>query len=101
MSIDLQESFGSIEEKIRAGRTYLEVKQSSIKLKEQQKNNLEKDKSQVTTTVDKLKEQKKRFQRQVKTQMDHLLSTLQFNSGSGGATINYVKSKFIEEPCCP
>jgi len=96
MAIDLENAYGSIEEKIKAGRTYLDVKQSAIKIKNEVKNNLEQDKALVTTTVDKLKEQKKRFQRQMKTQMDHLVSTLQFNSGSGGASINYVKAKFIE-----
>lgn len=96
MALDLQDSYGSIEEKIKAGRTYLEVKQSAIKLKNEAKDNLEQAKNLTTTTVDKLKEQKKRYQRQIKTQMDHMLSTLQFNSGAGGASLNYVKAKFIE-----
>lgn len=96
MSVDLQNSYNSVEQKIKSSRTYLEVKQDTSKILEEQKNNLEKAKSAVSTSKETLKNQKKRFQRQVKTQMDHLLSTVQFNSGAGSSTFNYIKKKFIE-----
>jgi len=97
MSIDLNSSYNAVDSKIKATRTYLEVKQDRIKLKKQGlKDNLEKDKKKVTTSINKLKDQKKRYQRQVKTQMDQMLSMVQFNSGSGSSTMRYIKSKFIE-----
>ena len=95
-SVDLSSAYSSVEEKVKANRTYLEVKQDAKKLKKQIKNNLEQDKKKVTTTVNKLKDQKKRYQRQVKTQIDQMLSLIQFNSGSGPSTMRYIKSKFIE-----
>jgi len=96
MSIDLSDSYGLVEQKIKASRTYLEVKKDAKKIKKQVKDNLEKNKKKVTTTVEKLKTQKKRYQRQIKTQLDELLSMVQFNSGSGSSTMRYIKSKFIE-----
>jgi hypothetical protein len=95
-SVDLNSAYGSVEQKMKANRTYLEVKQDAQKIKKDLKDNLEKNKESVTTTVEKLKEQKKRYQRQVKTQMDQMLSMVQFNKGSGSSTMRYIKTKFIE-----
>ena len=95
-SIDLNSAFDSVNEKIKANKTYLEVKQDAAKLKRDIKNNLEKKKEKVTTTVNKLKENKKRFQRQVKTQIDKMMEVIQMNAGSGNSTMRYIKSKFIE-----
>lgn len=95
-SVDLNSAYGSVEQKMKANRTYLEVKQDAQKIKKDLKDNLEKSKESVTTTVEKLKDQKKRYQRQVKTQMDQMLSMVQFNKGSGSATMRYIKTKFIE-----
>ena len=95
-SIDLNSAFDSVNQKIKANKTYIEVKQDSAKLKRDIKNNLEKQKEKVTTTVNTLKENKKRYQRQVKTQIDKMMEVIQMNSGSGSYTMRYVKSKFIE-----
>jgi len=96
MAIDLSNAYNNVEEKIKASRTFIEAKQDAKKLKDKAKNNLEKDKKKVTTTVNKLKDQKKRYQRQIKTQMDEMLSLVQFNSGSGSSTFRYIKEKFIQ-----
>ena len=74
-SIDLNSSFDSVNEKIKANKTYLEVKQDAAKLKKDIKDNIAKKKEKVTTTVSKLKESKKRFQRQIKTQIDSRTSS--------------------------
>lgn len=95
-SVDLNSAYGSVEQKMKANRTYLEVKQDARKIKKDLKDNLEKSKESVTTTVEKLKDQKKRYQRQVKTQMDQMFSMVQFNKGSGSSTMRYIKTKFIE-----
>lgn len=96
MAIDLNNAYDSVEEKIKAGKTYIQVKKDTSEIIKKQKDNLEKAKESVTTTVDNLKNQQKRFQRQVKTQFDQLLSVFQFNSGSGPETFQYLKKKFIQ-----
>lgn len=95
-SLDLQNGYDTIQSKIKASRTYLEVKGDADQIIKQQRNNLEQSKQKVSTSVEKLKENQKRYQRQVKTQLDQLLGVLQFNSGAGSSTLRYIKSKFIE-----
>jgi len=96
MAIDKTNSLVDAEHKTKAARTFIEIKRDAKKIRDNVKNNLEKDKKKVTTTVNKLKDQKKRYQRQVKTQMDEMLSLVQFNSGSGSSTFRYIKEKFIQ-----
>jgi hypothetical protein len=95
-SVDLNKAYGSVEEKIKANKTYIQVQKDAAKLKKRLKNNLEKDKKKVTTTVNKLKDKKKKYQRQVKNQLDHMLEMVQFSTGSGSSSMKYIKNKFIE-----
>jgi hypothetical protein len=96
MSTDLNNSYESVESKIKASRTWLEIKRDRKKLIQEQKDNLAKAKKNVSTSVEKLKDKKKRYQREVKTQLNQMLNIAQFNSGNGSATIRYIKSKFIQ-----
>jgi hypothetical protein len=96
MSTDLNNSYESVESKIKASRTWLEIKRDRKKLIQEQKDNLAKAKKKVSTSVEKLKDKKKRYQREVKTQLNQMLNIAQFNSGNGSATIRYIKSKFIQ-----
>lgn len=96
MATDLNNSYESVESKIKAYRTFLEVVKDRKKIIKDQKDNLAKKKQSVTTTVQKIKEQKKRYQREIKTQINQMLNIAQFNSGNGSASIRYIKSKFIQ-----
>jgi hypothetical protein len=96
MGFDLESGYGSIERKMKSSRTYLDTKMASIDLEKNAGDNLEQAKQKVTSSLDKIKDQKKRFQRQVKTQMDQMLSMVQFNGGSGSSSMNYIKTKFIQ-----
>jgi len=96
MGFDLESGYASIENKMKASRTYLDTKMASIDLEKNSGDNLEQAKQKVLSSIDKVKDQKKRFQRQMKTQMDQMLSMVQFNGGSGSSTMNYIKTKFIQ-----
>ena len=76
MSIDLSDSYKSAEDKIRATKTYVAVKKDADKLKKQVKDNLEQDKDKVTSTVEKLKDQQKRFQRNAEPSYDTMLNLI-------------------------
>lgn len=95
-SLDLSNALNSIDEKVKSAKTFAQVQKNAKKLQQDVKNNLEQSTNKTATSVNKLKNQKKRYQRQVKTQIDNLLSIIQFNMGSGPSTMNYIKSKFIE-----
>lgn len=96
MGIDLENGYLNIDTKSKAAQTYVQIKKDYDKLKREVRDNLEQAVQKTTTTVDKLKENEKRFQRKMKTQMDHLLSIAQFSAGSGSSTLGYIKKKFIE-----
>lgn len=96
MSIDLENGYQTIESKSKAAVTYIEIKQSADEKKREVRDNLEQNIQKTTTTIDNLKDQEKRFQRQTKTQLDKLLSISQFSSGAGSSSLAYIKKKFIE-----
>ena len=95
MGFDLESGYSSIDKKMKSSRTYLEAKMDSADLEKKAGDNLSQSKQKVTSSLDQIKDQKKRFQRQMKTQMDQMLSMVQFNGGSGSATMRYIKTKFI------
>lgn len=95
-ALDLSKALNSIDEKIKSAKTFAQVQKNAKKLQRDVQNNLDQSKEKTTTSVNKLKNQKKRFQRQVRTQIENLISIIQFNMGSGPTTMNYIKSKFIE-----
>ena len=93
---DLENGIINIEGKMKSARTFLDVKMDAINLEKKAGDNLEQAKQKVTSTLDQVKDQKKRFQRQMKTQMDQMLGMVQFNGGSGSSTMRYIKTKFIQ-----
>lgn len=96
MSLDLQESYSSIGNNIKSKRDYITAKGDILQIKRDKKNNDEQKSDKVSTEVNKIKEKKKRFQRKMKSQLDHLIELFQFNSGNGSTTSNYLKSKFTQ-----
>ena len=93
---DLNNGIINIESKMKSARTFLDVKMDAINLEKKAGDNLEQAIQKVTSTLDQIKDQKKRFQRQMKTQMDQMLGMVQFNGGSGSSTMRYIKTKFIQ-----
>lgn len=96
MAIDLESDYKNLDNGIRNAQNYIQTKQDIIEIKKNLKDNLEKKKDTVTTQVNKMKEKKKRFEREVKTQLDQLIQLFQNNNGNGSTSTNYLKSKFIE-----
>lgn len=96
MSQDYINGYSNLETKYRAAQTYVQSKNDRNRLEKEQRDNLEKDYNLTTTTLDNLKSTQNRYQRQTKTQLDHLLSATQFGSGSGSVIVSYIKRKFAE-----
>lgn len=96
MSIDLLNSYSELGSKYKASQTYIETKVERDRLQRQTRDNLEQNNIKTTTTVENLQSTQQRYQRQMTTQLDNLLSIAQFGGGSGSATIAYIKRKFIE-----
>jgi hypothetical protein len=96
MALDLQDSYDKVESKIKAAKTFLEVTKDRKKLLNDQLDNLTKKNGSISSTIEDLKQQKKRFQREVRSQLSQLLQISQLNLGNGSSSLNYIKSRFIQ-----
>jgi hypothetical protein len=114
MSLDYNQSLTEAQKKIKSAKTYRAVSDDIKKLKQDTANNLEQAKSDVTSTLNDIKDAKKRYQRQVKTQFENLLDIAQsgiddIKSGVDGtkssiaqktrtksSSVGYLKTKMVQ-----
>ena len=96
MSVDYQESLDIINNKIRANQTYVQVQADARRARLQQRDNNAQDLQKVKSTLNDVKNNSKRYQRQIRSQLDNLVYLIKANSGSGLATAQYLKLKFIQ-----
>ena len=97
MSIDLTKSYQDVGSTIKAFQTYVETLDNSSKLKEEAKDNLAQNIKNTTTSSEKLQTQKKRYQRQEKTQIDELVEIFGFNSGNGILSVKNLKKSLFKQ----
>jgi hypothetical protein len=101
-AVDLNKEYDRVESKIQSLETYKQVQQGTQEVLKGTQSSLEKIDSAITSPIDKIAEQKKRYQRQVSTQLDKLLNINQLlpeNRTSGvtrSSTVSTVKSQFTE-----
>jgi len=97
MALDLNSSYKQAQERIKSLKTFNEISEAAKEFeKSNQKIPFDEFDQNLLSPLEKLKEQKKRFQRQGQSQLDNLLNLAQENSGSGNGFIGQVKSKFLE-----
>ena len=95
-SLDLSESYKDAQSKIESYKSYKDLKQSYDDVTKKAGDSFEKAKEEVSQSLDKLKEEQKRYQRQVKTQFEQLLDINNLTGGKGSNSIRYVKTKLIQ-----
>ena len=71
--LDYNEQYANTESKIKSLDTFNQALDSEKQITSQQQSSLEMDDVQTATPLTQLQEQKKRFQRQTKTQLERLL----------------------------
>ena len=71
--LDYNEDYLQTENKIKSLETYNQVKESENQILSQQQSSMEMDAAQTSTPLSQIQNESKRFQRQVKTQLDRLL----------------------------
>jgi hypothetical protein len=96
MSLDLKFDYGKVKEKITATQTYKDLKSDYDKVRKQSGSSFEESKQDVTQTLDNLKQEKKRFQREVKNQLEQLLDINNVTGGKGSNSIRYIKRLFLQ-----
>lgn len=111
---DINQLWGDAESRFKALKTFKNVNQDFKNLKQSGADNLEQAKQDITATLGSIKDSKKRFQREVKSQFERLLDFSQSNiddfrdeiSGvkqtiskktkSRSSTVNYLRKNLIQ-----
>lgn len=96
MAIDINSSIQSIQNKLQAIKTYAEVSSAEKTLVKNTADSLSKANSQITSQLDKIKNQQKRFLREPPNSMSQLLGFLGQTKGAGSETIRYLRKKILE-----
>jgi hypothetical protein len=96
MSIDLSFDYNSAKRKIEASKSYNDLKGQYISVIKQGGDSFEQAKDEVSESIDKAKEQTKKYQRQIKNQFEQLLDLNNVTGGKGSNTANYIKRLFLK-----
>lgn len=96
MSLDLNFDYNTAKQKISATKAYNDLRSEYDRIQKQSGNSFEQAKDGVTETIDKVKDQTKRFQRDLKNQLDQLLDINNVTGGKGSNTIGYIKKLFLQ-----
>jgi hypothetical protein len=102
MGIDLREDYDFLTSRIKAIDTYNEVSRSTKDLTNQQQSSLDKNQELTLSPLSNLSEQRKRYQRQVDTQLtrlldiDKMLPEDRFTGKTSSSISSFVKDSFSE-----
>lgn len=102
MGIDLREDYDFLSSRIRAIDTYNEVSSAIPKLTNQQQSSLESPAEATLSPLSNLSEQRKRYQRQVSTQLtrlldiDKMMPDNRFTGRTSSSIASFVKDSFSE-----
>jgi hypothetical protein len=94
--LDINSATESIQSKIQSSKTYLEVSQAGKDLVKNAADSASKSTTQLTSQLNKIKDQQKRFQRDPPNSMSQMLGFLNQIKGSGSGTSSYILKKLLE-----
>ena len=94
-SVDLNFDYNKIQKKLNATKTYANVKSQYNNAGKQVGDSFEKSKKDVSQSLDKFKDQTKRYQKQIKNQFEQLLDLANTTGGSGSGSPKYIKKLLI------
>jgi len=101
-TVDLNKQYDNVEKKVQSLETYKQVQQGTEQVVKGAQSSLEKIDSAITSPIDKIAEQQKRFQRQTTSQLEKLVNLNQLlpeNRTSGStksSTVSTIKGQFTE-----
>jgi hypothetical protein len=96
MPLDLNSDYESAKRKIEASKSYNDLKDQYTRVTKKAGDSFEEAKDEVTESIDKLKQETKKFQRQIKNQFDLLLDLNNVTGGKGSNTANYIKRLLLK-----
>jgi hypothetical protein len=96
MSIDLNFDYNKAKEKIAATRAYKDLKSEYERVQKQAGSSFEQSKETTTESIENAKKDRKKFQKDLKTQLDQLLDINNVTGGKGSNSIKYIKRLFLQ-----
>ena len=96
MSLDLKFDYKKVKQKIEATKSYKDLKKDYDDIQKDVGDSFEQAKSDITETIDKVKEQKKKYQRDIKNQFEQLLDINNITGGKGSNSISYIKRLLLQ-----
>ena len=96
MSLDLNADYKKVQDKVSATKSYNNAKSQYSAAKKKAGESFDDKKSDVTQSLNKVKEQTKRYEKQIKSQFEQLLDINNITGGKGSNSIKYVKKLLLQ-----
>lgn len=96
MSLDLNFDYNSAKKKIEASKSYNDLKEQYNQVTKNAGNSFEQANDEVTESIDKIRQDSKKFQRQIKNQFEQLLDINNVTGGQGSNSIRYIKRLLLK-----
>jgi hypothetical protein len=95
MSLDLENDYGKAKSQISAVNSYKDLKNQYSSQRKRAGDAFEQKSQDISQTIDKVKEDTKRFKKQVKTQLDQLLDINNVTGGKGSGSVSFIKNLLL------
>ncbi len=95
-SIDITNASEKIKGQLNSIKTFVDVSKSEKQLKKSAGNSSQQSDGFISTQLNKISEQQKRFQRNQPTSTDQLMDFIGITNGSGSQTLRYIRKKLLE-----
>jgi len=96
MSLDLNYDYKQVQDKVSATKAYTNLKSQYSASQKKAGESFDSKNEDVSQSIDKLKEQTKRFEKQIKSQFEQLLDLNNITGGKGSNSIKYVKKLLLQ-----
>ena len=94
-SLDINFDYNKIQKKVNATKSFTDIKSQYDEANRKAGQSFEKTKSQVSESLTSVKNQTKRYQKQVKNQFEQLLDLTNTTGGNGSGSPSYIKRLLI------
>ena len=94
-SLDINFDYNKIQKRVNASKSFSDVKSQYDSANKKVGDSFEKTKSQVSESLTSIKEQTKRYQKQVKNQFEQLLDLSNTTGGNGSGSPKYIKKLLL------
>jgi hypothetical protein len=96
MSLDLNYDYKQVQDKVSATKAYTDLKNQYSASQKKAGETFDDKNSDVSQSINKVKEQTKRYEKQIKSQFEQLLDLNNLTGGKGSNSIKYVKRLLLK-----